>query len=99
MGRERERDAPENCEDDLRRARGVAASPQQRAARDAWLCALRALWRDLRFGGPGGTCRPLRPNDLDFIVSADEILDRHLDRLCQLGRGVWLAQERGLASE
>ena len=76
-------------------ARGVRETP--RKERGGWLRGLRALWRELRFGGPDGGCRPMRPEELDFIVSADGIIHSgYLDRLVWLSRSVWKTQAQGL---
>ena len=61
-----------------------------------WVRGLRALWYSLRFGGEGGGCRPMAPDELDFIVSADEILENYIDRLVELGRGPWATQAEGI---
>ncbi|KAI0365199.1 hypothetical protein BV20DRAFT_973507 [Pilatotrama ljubarskyi] len=60
------------------------------------LGGLRDLWRELRFGGARGTGRYLFTTDLDFIVTADAILEEYVDRLVELGRGVWSTQVDGL---
>ncbi|KAH9846210.1 hypothetical protein C2E23DRAFT_853997 [Lenzites betulinus] len=64
----------------------------------AYLAGLRTLWRELRFGGPDGSGRILDPNDLDFVVTAETMLEDYVDRLVELGDGVWRTQVEGLQS-
>ena len=61
-----------------------------------YLAGLRALWCELRFGGEKGTGRAMVQGDLDFVATADEILDGYVDRLVELGRDVWATQVDGL---
>ncbi|KAI1785803.1 hypothetical protein LXA43DRAFT_976029 [Ganoderma leucocontextum] len=65
-------------------------------ARQLYLAGLRKLLVQLRHGGPDGRGRMIAPEDLDFIATADTILNEYLDRLIELARGVWLAQVEGL---
>ncbi|KAI0666909.1 hypothetical protein C8Q78DRAFT_1072230 [Trametes maxima] len=61
-----------------------------------YLVGLRSLWREMRSGGPHGTGKYLVTTDLDFVVTADTILDDYLGRLVKLGREVWSTQVYGL---
>ncbi|KAI0645493.1 hypothetical protein C8Q79DRAFT_910272 [Trametes meyenii] len=62
-----------------------------------YLDGLLRLWDgEFRRGGPTGTGRWLLPTDLDFVITADDILENYLDRLIDLGRGVWATQGNGL---
>ena len=56
----------------------------------------RKLWDELMFGGEEEQGRGLFATDYDFIVSVDEIVDTYVDRLGDLGRGVWETQIEGL---
>lgn len=69
-------------------AKGVG-NGQHADMKDVYLDGLRDLWRELRYGGVGGKGRYLLNTDLDFVVTADAILEDYLDRLVELGRGVW----------
>ena len=61
-----------------------------------YVAGLRRLWSELRWGGPSGGARRMSSTDLDFVVSTEKILGEYLDRLIELGRGVWRAQAQGL---
>ncbi|KAI0644345.1 hypothetical protein C8Q79DRAFT_914120 [Trametes meyenii] len=61
-----------------------------------YLVGLRSLWSELRCGGPYGTGKYLITTDLDFVVTADAILDDYLGRLVKLGHDVWSTQAYGL---
>ncbi|KAI0819604.1 hypothetical protein BC628DRAFT_1475255 [Trametes gibbosa] len=76
-------------------ARGVGRG-RGAAMAEGYLVGLRALWRELRCGGEGGRGRFLGQSDLDFVTTADAILDEHVDRLVELGDGVWQTQVEGL---
>jgi hypothetical protein len=57
---------------------------------------LRKLWFELTYGGENGSGRFLLDSDLDFVISRDELIDRYMARLIELGRGVWLTQAQAL---
>ncbi|KAI9063800.1 hypothetical protein FKP32DRAFT_1676085 [Trametes sanguinea] len=76
-------------------AKGVGAGAR-RAILEQYLEGLQALWHDLRFGGAEKRGRYLVSTDLDFIVTADAILDDYLGRLIELSREVWATQATGL---
>ncbi|KAI0353446.1 hypothetical protein OH77DRAFT_1427518 [Trametes cingulata] len=76
-------------------AKGVGSGPRS-ATMAQYLEGLRGLWRELRSGGERRTGRYLFTTDLDFIISADALLDEYVDRLVELGRGVWSTQANGL---
>ena len=57
---------------------------------------LRTLWLELRTSGVGGGVRLLKEGDLNFVVTADEILDEYVDGLVELGRYTWAGQVEGL---
>ena len=61
-----------------------------------FLVGLQGLWEELWIGGPEGMGREKKDGDLDFAITTDMILEEYLDRLIQLGRGVWPAQARAL---
>lgn len=65
-------------------------------ARKQYLCGLRELLVELRSGGPEGRGRMLLLGDLDFVATVETILGDYLDRLIELGRGVWSTQVEGL---
>lgn len=58
--------------------------------------ALRKLWFELTFGGGGGTGRHMAPDDLDFVISMDGIVNSHLDWLTQMGTPLWSVQKQAL---
>ena len=70
---------------------------RRESLRAGYLAGLRRLWQELRFGGERGTGRAISPGDLDFVASADEILDGYVDRLVGMGRQVWETQVEGLS--
>lgn len=69
---------------------------QHAKARQQYLSGLRELLVQLRSGGRGGRGRMILPGDLDFVATAEAILTEYLDRLIELGRGVWSTQVQGL---
>lgn len=73
-------------------AKGVNGSARA-ALRERYLDGLKKLWGKLG----EGRGRMMVPGDIDFIATADTILEEYLDRLIELGRGVWLTQIRGLS--
>ncbi|KAI0793578.1 hypothetical protein C8Q74DRAFT_1215152 [Fomes fomentarius] len=75
-------------------AKGVNGESARAALRERYLDRLKKLWREL---GEGREGRMMVPGDLDFIATADTILEEYLDRLIELGREVWLTQIRGLS--
>ncbi|OSD00107.1 hypothetical protein PYCCODRAFT_1437664 [Trametes coccinea BRFM310] len=76
-------------------AKGVGGGTR-RATMERYLEGLQALWHDLRFGGAEKQGKYLVTTDLDFIVTADTILDEYLDRLIELSLSVWSTQADGL---
>ncbi|KAI0628182.1 hypothetical protein C8Q77DRAFT_1068440 [Trametes polyzona] len=76
-------------------AKGVGHGPKA-DMKAVYLAGLRELWQELRHGGPCGKGRYLVSTDLDFVATADAILDEYIDRLVELGRGVWSTQVDGL---
>lgn len=60
------------------------------------LHALKELWVEMTFGGEEGKGRFLLWGDLDFAVTTEELHRAYLDRLIELGRGVWDAQAQAL---
>ncbi|KAI0353447.1 hypothetical protein OH77DRAFT_1427519 [Trametes cingulata] len=79
-------------------AKGVGAGEDATLLKEFYLEQLKALWYKLRYGGPGGGARGLTEADLDFVVSADDILDGegNLDKLIGFGESVWAMQADGL---
>ncbi|TBU41153.1 hypothetical protein BD309DRAFT_965875 [Dichomitus squalens] len=73
-----------------------ACGMQHAKARQQYLSGLRELLVQLRSGGRGGRGRMILPGDLDFVATAETILTEYLDRLVELGRGVWSTQVQGL---
>jgi hypothetical protein len=53
---------------------------------------LKRLWFELTFGGDAGGGRFLNETDLNFVVTTDELVDRYVARLIELGREVWIVQ-------
>ncbi|KAI0666910.1 hypothetical protein C8Q78DRAFT_994630 [Trametes maxima] len=79
--------------------KGVGSSEEHAALKGRYLEALKTLWGELKYGGTGGGARALRANDLDFVVTAEDILDfegEYLGRLVELGRDVWETQANAL---
>ncbi|KAF8910905.1 hypothetical protein CPB84DRAFT_1762780 [Gymnopilus junonius] len=76
-------------------AKGVGNGPE------GWrifslLPSLKELWVDLTFGGDEGLGRFLKPGDLDFLVTVDDLIAHHLDWLVQLGEPLWKVQGNAL---
>jgi hypothetical protein len=61
----------------------------------AILESLKNLWVELTFGGEG-LGRYMTDDDLDFIVSIEDLIPTYLDRLVELGREVWKIQMNSL---
>ena len=57
---------------------------------------LKKLWVEITFGGGEGCGRYMEEEDLDFVMSKDELVKSYLPRLIELGRGVWKGQADGL---
>lgn len=57
---------------------------------------LQKLWHELTYGGDEGHGRFITEMDLDFIIRTDELADRYLLRLIELGREVWAVQAAAL---
>jgi hypothetical protein len=69
------------------------------AQRQEFLSKLREVWEELTFGGEEGTGRYLKLEDLDFVITTEELTERSeafLDKLVELGRNVWQVQIKGL---
>lgn len=68
----------------------------------AMLEGLQNLWQDLTYGGPDGRGRLLGEEDLDFIVTTEnlvggpDISNGYLDRLAELASDVWVGQADAL---
>ncbi|CAK5280321.1 unnamed protein product [Mycena citricolor] len=61
---------------------------------------LKELWVDLSLGGTEGAGRSLCHEDLDFIISIDELkATKNLDRLIKLSRAVWEVQAKALMGQ
>ncbi|KIM39355.1 hypothetical protein M413DRAFT_197953 [Hebeloma cylindrosporum] len=60
------------------------------------LGALKALWVNLTFGGEEGSGRYMVPEDLDFLISMDDLVSHHLDWLTKLGTPLWKVQKAAL---
>ncbi|KDR70470.1 hypothetical protein GALMADRAFT_282221 [Galerina marginata CBS 339.88] len=58
--------------------------------------ALKGLWIELTFGGEDGKGRNMVPEDLDFMVSMENLLAFHLDWLVRLGIPLWQVQAKAL---
>ncbi len=77
-------------------AKGVFCS-KQASKREQYLLGLQTVWSQLQQGGPHeGVGRMLVDGDLDFIASAEAILENYVDRLVELGRQTWWTQAEGL---
>lgn len=61
-----------------------------------YIDGLGSLWSALTFGGEGEAGRPMVPEDLDFIVSMDEVMDHHLEWLKEYGDPFWRVQADAL---
>ena len=59
--------------------------------------AFQKLWVELTFGGDDGRGRWMTEEDLDFLISEEELALSFADRLIQLGRPVWFIQAQALA--
>jgi hypothetical protein len=59
--------------------------------------AFQKLWVELTFGGEDGRGRWMTDEDLDFLISEEELTLSFADRLIQLGRPVWFIQAQALA--
>lgn len=78
-------------------AKGVCRSDKNLRKSTYYLRRLKALWENLQQDGPYyGVGRMLVEGDLDFIASAEVILDEYVDRLVELGRQTWMTQVDGL---
>jgi len=62
----------------------------------AILESFQSLWVELTYGGEGSG-RFLADEDLDFIISVDDLIKTYLDRLIELGRDAWEVQAEVLA--
>lgn len=57
---------------------------------------LKHLWLETTFGGEEGRGRPVTPSDLDFVIKLEDLQNRYLGRLIQLGQKVWKTQAAGI---
>ena len=58
--------------------------------------ALKTLWVSLTFGGEEGSGRYMVPEDLDFLISMDDLVSHRLDWLTKLGTPLWNVQKTAL---
>jgi len=58
--------------------------------------ALKTLWVSLTFGGEEGLGRYMVPEDLDFLISMDDLVSHRLDWLTKLGTPLWRVQKNAL---
>ena len=58
--------------------------------------ALKTLWVSLTFGGEEGLGRYMVPEDLDFLISMDDLVSNRLDWLTKLGTPLWKVQKTAL---
>ncbi|KAG6917142.1 hypothetical protein DXG01_003732 [Tephrocybe rancida] len=56
------------------------------------LGALKELWVELTFGGEEGKGRHIHPEDLDFLISTDDLVKDHLGWLVRFGTPLWQCQ-------
>jgi len=76
-------------------AKGVG-SGQNGSKTPMILQALKNLWVSLTFGGEEGSGRFMVPEDLDFLVSLEDLVSHHLDWLTTLGTPLWKVQGTAL---
>ncbi|KAK7442459.1 hypothetical protein VKT23_016056 [Stygiomarasmius scandens] len=60
---------------------------------------LKEVWTELVFGGDERQGRYLTLEDLDFVVTTEDLIERSpdfLDKIVEIGRGVWQGQIKGL---
>ena len=77
-------------------ALGVGLGEAGRAL-PSFVHAFQKLWVELTFGGEDGRGRWITNEDLDFLISEEELALSFADRLIQLGRPVWFIQAQALA--
>lgn len=77
-------------------ALGVGLREPAGPALPSFLHAFQKLWVELTFGGDGDG-RWMTDEDLDFLISEEELALFFADRLIQLGRPVWFIQAQALA--
>jgi hypothetical protein len=58
--------------------------------------ALKTLWVSLTFGGEEGLGRYMVPEDLDFLISMDDLVNHRLDWLTKFGYPLWKVQKTAL---
>lgn len=59
--------------------------------------SFKELWVELTIGGADGAGRVLNEEDLDFVITTEEMRQgKNLDRIIDLSRGVWEVQARAL---
>ncbi|KII89652.1 hypothetical protein PLICRDRAFT_107951 [Plicaturopsis crispa FD-325 SS-3] len=75
--------------------KSLAKGQNAQAIRACVLEGLEKLWVELTFGGDGHG-RFLTDDDLDFILTTQDLEDTFIQRLVELGRGVWTTQADAL---
>ncbi|KAH9478147.1 hypothetical protein JR316_0008600 [Psilocybe cubensis] len=54
------------------------------------------LWSALTFGGEDNVGRAMVPEDLDFIISMNDLRDHHLEWLLEYGKAFWKVQANAM---
>ncbi|THU95048.1 hypothetical protein K435DRAFT_667241 [Dendrothele bispora CBS 962.96] len=78
---------------------GVSGKGVEGHRQEHFLEKLREVWTELTFGGDEGKGRFLNLEDLDFVVTTEDLVQRSpefLDRVSELGKSVWRGQIKGL---
>jgi len=57
---------------------------------------LKTLWVSLTFGGEEGLGRHMVPEDLEFLISMDDLVNHRLDWLTKFGTPLWKVQKTAL---
>ncbi|KAG6830984.1 hypothetical protein H0H92_013456 [Tricholoma furcatifolium] len=76
-------------------AKGVGKG-QENSRIPVFLLAFQELWVSLTFGGEEGLGRFMTPEDLDFLITEDDLMSDHLDWLLNLGDPLWRCQADAL---
>ncbi|KAI0341194.1 hypothetical protein BDW22DRAFT_1359445 [Trametopsis cervina] len=76
-------------------AQGVGHGPRAHM-KEEYIRQFQALWYEIAFGGENGTGRWFTKEDLDFVVSRDELVEGYLERLAELGLDSWIVQAQAL---
>lgn len=77
-------------------AKGIGYASQGNTKRDRYLSALKEVWMALTVGGKGNRGRCLEDEDLDFIVTKEEMKNTYTARLRELAETVWFVQDEAL---